>query len=353
MSPTTRSNASPFRPGPPLHSEGSVSQGSVSGRSGRSQRWGRGWLSMAVFVLCASPVAAAGSGAPGSGAGILRRAFAVRYDCPLAGIVEITTRRGEMQAVRRRVEVATKQIAGRLHTYARFREPPYLRGMAFLAIEARDPTREDERFVYLPSLGRVRRVGGSQSSDAFLGTDLSQRDFERQRGSEYRVECVLPLSAAAELSATRACDASPGRGGPSGEALGGQAARGGSRREEPGSDEARWELHTRPLRDTGYTRIDWVIAQSDYAILGTRYHRSGRIDVWKELRMPRRGIRAQQHCRIPSQILVRDPRRGTRTRLVVEPMVMGAAFPDSLFSLAALQASHEIPVHAASTEPGS
>ncbi len=340
MPPTTRNTAFPLHLGSlPL-----------SGRpaSGCSERSGRALLLVAAVALGGPWAAAAGPDFPASGAGILRRAFAVRYDCALAGMVEITTRRGQLQAVRRRVEVATKQIEGRLHTYARFRDPPYLRGMAFLTIEAREPTRDDERFVYLPSLGRVRRVGGSQASDSFLGTDLSQRDFERQRSSDYRVECVLALSAAGTVPVADSCDRSPDRAGPSGE-----APRGGSVLEDLGWDEARWELHTRSLTNIGYTRIDWVIAQSDYAILGTRYHRAGRFDVCKELRMPRAGIRAEQHCRVPSRILVRDPRRGTRTRLIVEPMVVGAAFPDSLFSLATLQASRGIPLRAALAEPGS
>ena len=131
---------------------------------------------------------AAFAGAPEASPGaVLQRAFDVRYECTITGVIEIETRKGQTAAQRRRMDIATKSIEGRLHTYAVFREPPHVRGMAFLGIESKRAGRSDERFVYLPSLRKIRRVSASQSDDAFLGTDLSYQDFERQREESYAV----------------------------------------------------------------------------------------------------------------------------------------------------------------------
>ncbi len=140
---------------------------------------------LALFAIGASGSAEdAQVESPGA---ILQSAFSARYDCTLSGIVEIAARKGEARALNRKVHVATKLIANRLHTYAQFQEPEYIRGMAFLGIEPEDPNANDQRFVYLPTMRRIRRVGGGQSSDSFLGTDLSYHDFERQHAHHYQV----------------------------------------------------------------------------------------------------------------------------------------------------------------------
>ncbi len=38
-------------------------------------------------------------------------------------------------------------------------------------------TAEDERFLYLPSLGRVRRIAGSEAQESFVGSDFSYEDI--------------------------------------------------------------------------------------------------------------------------------------------------------------------------------
>ena len=57
----------------------------------------------------------------------------------------------------------------------RFTYPNDIRGTGFLVWE--HPQGEDERFLYLPSLGRVRRIAGSEAQDSFLGSDFSYEDI--------------------------------------------------------------------------------------------------------------------------------------------------------------------------------
>ena len=57
----------------------------------------------------------------------------------------------------------------------RFTYPNDIRGTSFLVWK--HPRGEDERFLYLPSLGRVRRIAGSEAQESFVGSDFSYEDI--------------------------------------------------------------------------------------------------------------------------------------------------------------------------------
>ncbi len=60
-------------------------------------------------------------------------------------------------------------------TLIRFTEPADIRGTSFLVWE--QPSGDDERFLYLPSLGRVRRIAGSEAQESFVGSDFTYEDI--------------------------------------------------------------------------------------------------------------------------------------------------------------------------------
>jgi Outer membrane lipoprotein-sorting protein len=69
--------------------------------------------------------------------------------------------------------------AGRLvptdRTLIRFTAPADIRGTGFLVWE--QLTGDDERFFYLPSLGRVRRIAGTEAQESFVGSDFTYEDI--------------------------------------------------------------------------------------------------------------------------------------------------------------------------------
>jgi hypothetical protein len=65
----------------------------------------------------------------------------------------------------------------------RFTYPNDIRGTGFLVWE--HPQSEDERFLYLPSLGRVRRIAGSEAQDSFVGSDFSFEDIGGREFDDY------------------------------------------------------------------------------------------------------------------------------------------------------------------------
>jgi hypothetical protein len=69
----------------------------------------------------------------------------------------------------------------------RFTQPADIRGTGFLVWEHEA---EDERFLYLPSLGRVRRIAGSETQESFVGSDFTYEDIGGREFDEYTYSLV-------------------------------------------------------------------------------------------------------------------------------------------------------------------
>jgi hypothetical protein len=263
---------------------------------------------LAALLLLSTPAPAGSQGRVEEGTGradrVVAEAFARRYACAITGVVEISTRKGEMQALTRRLHIAAKYMQGRLHTYAVFREPQYVRGMTFLGVESDDPRASEQQFVYLPSMRKIRRVSGSQPTDSFLGTDLSYHDFQRQRPDRYR---SLGL------------------------------------RESTFANERVLRVRMEPRFDAPYSIAEYVIASTDRAILATDYFKRGSERPYKRMSMPRDRIVSGERCAVPTLIRVEDDQRGTRTELVISELRTDATLDDALFTTAALETRRDVP----------
>jgi hypothetical protein len=65
----------------------------------------------------------------------------------------------------------------------RFNYPNDIRGTSFLVWE--HPKADDERFLYLPSLGRVRRIAGAETQESFVGSDFTYEDIGGREFDDY------------------------------------------------------------------------------------------------------------------------------------------------------------------------
>jgi hypothetical protein len=157
----------------------------------------------------------------------------------------------------------------------------------------------------LPSLRKIRRVSGSQSDDAFLGTDLSYHDFERQREASY----VVAFAGETEFAGERA-----------------------------------WLVAAKPKGLTGYERVEHTISQRDHAILATRYFKRDVGGAYKLLTMERVHLLERGECRVPTRIRVEDSQRGTETTLEVSRLTLDAELPDDLFSVVSLETKRPVPL---------
>ena len=70
----------------------------------------------------------------------------------------------------------------------RFTYPNDIKGTAFLVWE--HPDGDDERFLYLPGLGRTRRIAGAEAQDSFVGSDFTYEDISGRELDDYTYSMV-------------------------------------------------------------------------------------------------------------------------------------------------------------------
>ena len=87
----------------------------------------------------------------------------------------IITARNGSQSERLMDQYSKKDANGNNRTVIVFGEPASVRGTRFLNVE--NQGRENDQWIYLPSLGRVRRIAASEGSGSFVGTDFSYDDI--------------------------------------------------------------------------------------------------------------------------------------------------------------------------------
>lgn len=85
----------------------------------------------------------------------------------------------------RLMTLLTRRAAGKTgdRTLVRFGYPNDIKGTSFLVWE--HPDAEDERFLFLPALGRVRRIAGQEKQESFVGSDLSYEDIGGREIADY------------------------------------------------------------------------------------------------------------------------------------------------------------------------
>lgn len=88
----------------------------------------------------------------------------------------------------RALTLMTLQRAEGDRSLIRFTYPNDIRGTGFLVWE--HPKGDDERFLYLPSLGRVRRIAGSEAQESFVGSDFSYEDIGGREFDDYTYTLV-------------------------------------------------------------------------------------------------------------------------------------------------------------------
>jgi hypothetical protein len=104
-------------------------------------------------------------------------------DSRLAMTMRLTDRQGRTRE--RSLVIATLRAAAARgdRVLVRFLAPADIKGTGFLVWEHAD--QDDERFLYLPALGRVRRIAGAEAQESFVGSDLSYEDIGGRKLSDY------------------------------------------------------------------------------------------------------------------------------------------------------------------------
>jgi len=171
-----------------------------------------------------------------------------------------------------------------------FSEPVDIRGARFL-IKQQEP--DNEMYIYMPGLLKVRRVTSRKISSSVMGTDFSYEDFERLHGvlTDLKLE-LFP--------------------------------------EETVSGRPVYVLMSYPEESSGYERIASYIDKESCVVLRTDLYETGN-QLRKQLTVDPAAVKGVDGLRYPSELLMKDLRDKTETRLLVRRIKTGVALDDGLF----------------------
>lgn len=90
--------------------------------------------------------------------------------------MEMTDRRGKTRT--RETRGFRKYYGDEKRTVIFYLEPRNVKDTAFLTWDYPDAERDDDQWLYLPAMRKVRRISASDRGDYFLGTDLTYEDIK-------------------------------------------------------------------------------------------------------------------------------------------------------------------------------
>lgn len=259
-------------------------------------------LAISIAIAFAAVAGAWAQSATPSSESVLSAAFENRYEIDAISRVELVMRNGSGEEIHRKVHYITKIIDDRLHSIARLTAPEYLRGMTILTIERRD--RSHDAFAFVPALGKTRRVTTAQKGDAFFGSDLTYEDLERKRTDEFELGKLVVAESGGE---------------------------------------AIYRIGGEPVHEGIYSRVEFDVAQSDGAILVTRYYKRQDESPYRILEAPRASMIEQAGHVLPTRLFVRDALRGSSTEVLITAFRINASIPDRIFTVATLEQQRKLP----------
>ncbi len=85
----------------------------------------------------------------------------------------------------RRIRTFEKDFGKDSHRIMFFQEPPDVKDTAFLTYDYDDGKRDDDQWLYLPALKKVKRIASSEKDASFMGSDFTYGDMTKQELSKY------------------------------------------------------------------------------------------------------------------------------------------------------------------------
>ncbi len=182
-----------------------------------------------------------------------------------------------------------------------FSEPVDIRGARFLIVQKQP---QNDMYIYMPGLFKVRRITSKNISSSVMGTDFSYEDFERLHG-------VLT-----DLHAEQQAD----------ETLSGRPV---------------YVLASYPADESDYKKIISYIDKESCIVLRTDlFGNNGKLR--KQLTIDPANLDNRDGIWFPSELLMKDFRDKTETRLKINKLTHGMQLPDALFDETQLKQA-EIP----------
>lgn len=134
-------------------------------------------LAAGLLLVSAQLISLPVSAAEYSAAEVIRM-FDERDDgeSSIADVTMVLIDRRERQRIRD-LRLYSKDYGEDTKSLSLFESPADIRGTAYLNFDWNESMRDDDSWLYLPALQRVKRLASSDTSDSFLGSDFTYADI--------------------------------------------------------------------------------------------------------------------------------------------------------------------------------
>ena len=78
------------------------------------------------------------------------------------------------------------------HRILFFKSPADVKDTAFLTYDYKNPAKDDDQWLYLPALKKVKRIPSSDKSSSFMGSDFSYYDMTDRDLEDYTYKILKP-----------------------------------------------------------------------------------------------------------------------------------------------------------------
>jgi hypothetical protein len=249
-----------------------------------------------AFALAAQPLSAAGDRAADEVLDCVQRSLPPETVSQMLEF-QSTDRAGGGRTIRSSMQWR-RSDDGRSKLLLRVKDPPDLKDAGLLLLEQEQRT---DMFVYLPDLGRSRRVTSAMVSGSLFGSDFTYEDFTRLQGM------------ALEGTSERLAD----------EVLDGMAVH---------------VIVHHPAEGSGssYTRVKSFVASQTCVPLRTEMYEEGD-RLRKVMKTDPADIHEEKGARVPRRVLLTDLRDKSTTQLVVSEIEVGREIRENVFTIPHLE----------------
>ena len=195
----------------------------------------------------------------------------------------------------------SKDVPPRLLMY--LYEPADVRGARFLVIQ-KDP--QNDMYIYMPSLFKVRKITSKNISNSMLGTDFSYEDFERMQS--------VMIDMKSEQKPDEVLDGRPV-----------------------------YVVISHPGENSGYEKINSYIDIETCVTLKTEMFEHGG-KLRKTLIVNPETIRQTGSIHVPTEVVIKDLRDKTKTTMIIDEVRIDVPLEDDLFDPTQLKKKKAPPI---------
>lgn len=90
----------------------------------------------------------------------------------------------------RNIKTFTKDYDKDVYKIMFFNSPEDVKDSAFLTYDYNKDSKEDEQWLYLPALKKIKRIPSSEKKSSFMGSDFSYFDMEKRNINDYNYNYI-------------------------------------------------------------------------------------------------------------------------------------------------------------------